>query len=392
MVEAGEVIETPDHHGSHQNLLWDTVDASPKTAGLDAIIVPTVRPAAYLDEAAHLALALECPLVTLHSGKWTSVDKASQRLPPGVDLIAIDVPDVTQLRLPDLETSRLLSGTIFATRTDTSAKRNLGLMLAYMLNWSRVLFFDDDIRVSDLSSLHQATGLLDTHRAAGLVVSYYPDHSVVCHAYRMVGGDQKPFIGAGALAAEIKRESSFFPDIYNDDWFYLLNARKGLCQVAAVGTATQWRYDPFRTPQRAREEEFGDVLAEGVFWILDHGGSVSDAGMSHWVQFLDKRRRFIEHVLFRVSRSGISAADRDRMIEALRASLRQLAQIKPEMCCDYLQAWESDRERWQHHLNRLPVNGSRHEALRLLARRGGPALRWCTRNDKQPPHTAASIS
>lgn len=378
------MIETPDHHGSHQNLLWEAQDTPSHTAELDAIIVPTVRPAAYLAAAAQLAMDMKCPLITLHSGKWTSSGVALRRLRAGVDLIAIDVPETSYLRLPDLETSRLLSGTVFASRTDTSAKRNLGLMLAHMLGWSRVLFFDDDIRVSQPSSLKQAAGLLDTYHAAGLVVSHYPDHSVVCHAYRMVGGHQKPFIGGGALATETKRSNSFFPGIYNDDWFYLLDTKKGLRQVAATGTATQWPYDPFLTPRRAREEEFGDVLAEGVFWILDRGGSVSDADLSHWAQFLDRRRRFIEHVLLLVSGSDINPADRGRMMEALRAALRQLAYIKPELCRGYLEAWASDRDRWQQHLNRLPVQRSRPEALRLLARRGGPPLKWRTRNDEEP--------
>ena len=69
---------TPDHHGSHRNLLWASVDLDP-ASDIDAIIVPTARRPAYLDNAATLARALSCPLVTLHS----NVDQragAAQRL------------------------------------------------------------------------------------------------------------------------------------------------------------------------------------------------------------------------------------------------------------------------------------------------------------------------
>jgi hypothetical protein len=126
--------EALDHHGSHRDLLWDSADHSPTRQRIDAIIVPTARPPAYLTEAADLAQALDCTLVTLHS-KWTTAAKAAERLPRSVDLIAIDVPDPAQLRLPAWETSRLLAGTVFARRSDLSAKRNLGLILSHRLGW-----------------------------------------------------------------------------------------------------------------------------------------------------------------------------------------------------------------------------------------------------------------
>src|ERR1700722_5430159 len=96
--------ETPDHHGSHRKLLWPADDTGKKRE-IDAIIVPTARTPAYLDSAAELARSLACTLVTLHSKRWTSAAGAAQRL-RNVDLIAVDVPDPAQLRLPDWETSR----------------------------------------------------------------------------------------------------------------------------------------------------------------------------------------------------------------------------------------------------------------------------------------------
>src|SRR5579859_4934248 len=102
---------TPDHHGSHQSLVW-SADEPVRPAKVDAIIVPTARPAAYLKEAARAALHLRCPLVTLHSGKWTCAGHADRHTDPRVDLIAIDVPEPAQLRLPELETSRLLADTV----------------------------------------------------------------------------------------------------------------------------------------------------------------------------------------------------------------------------------------------------------------------------------------
>jgi hypothetical protein len=36
-------------------------------------------------------------------------------------------------------------------------------------------------------------------------------------------------------------------------------------------------YEPFRTTDRARGEELGDCLAEGIYALLDDGGKVGDA-------------------------------------------------------------------------------------------------------------------
>lgn len=383
--------ETPNHHGSHRRLIW-SADSSPiPQAKVDAIIVPTARPVAYLDEAARVAVRLDCPLVTLHSKKWTSAEAAIGYLPEWVDLIAVDVPGPAQLRLPEFETSRLLERTIFRRRIDLSAKRNVALMLSHMLGWERVVFLDDDIRVPDPGDFSRAVGQLDIHTAVGLGIDGFPDNSVVCHAFRDVGGKQETFIGGGALAVEVKRNRSFFPDLYNDDWFYVLDAGKRLQPVATVGQVIQKPYDPYR-PDRARNEEFGDVLAEGTFWLLDQGKTASDGDLPHWREFLDRRRRFIEDVLTMVERDlRIEMAQRGRMIEALKASLGRRALIKPELCVDYLRAWVTDQERWQRHIQgvRQQPKLGREWALRSLGRKGGTPLTWYTRQSSSAPEWSA---
>jgi hypothetical protein len=362
---------------------------------IDAIIVPTARRPAYLAEAARLALALDCTLVTLHSKEWTSAAKAVQRLPRSVDLIAIDVPDSSRLRLPNWETSRLLTRTVFdrARRTDLSTKRNLGLALSRLLGWSRVLFLDDDITGVNPADVSRASGLLDMYSAVGLHIGGFPDHSVVCHAYRQAGGTQQAFIGGGALTVQVERSNSFFPDIYNDDWFFLLGD-KGLRRVAVTGEVQQYPYDPFRNPDRARAEELGDTLAEGIYWLLDQGRSIPDADRAHWARFLVKRKQFIENVLDMVKRdSTLEPSDKARRIEALKGSLGRLARITPELCEDYLRAWAADRQRWHRHLQKFPswhmqqhsVLEQRQRALAALSRPGAPPL---SSQLSQPPRNS----
>jgi hypothetical protein len=392
--------ETPYHHGSHRGLLWAADDPSLAPCGIDAIIVATARPPAYLDQSARLAESLDCPLVTLHSTKWTSAVKAAQRLPRAVDLIAIDVPDPAHLRLPRWETSRLLAGTVFARPTDLSAKRNIAMIFGRMLGWSRVLFLDDDITKLNPDDVRRASGLLDTHNAVGLHVGGFPDHSVVCHAYLQGGGDQQSFIGGGALAVHLERNSSFFPDIYNDDWFFLLDGDKGIQSVGVTGAVEQYPYDPFRSPDRARAEELGDVLAEGIYWLLDQNKSIIDADRAHWARFLGKRKQFIERVVRMVEQDdAIGPADKERRVAALKGSLGRLARITPELCESYLRAWIFDRQNWGRYLQKpfirkvqqLPADQRSQKALALLSRPGVPPL-TCQFGAQRCPSRPAPMS
>jgi hypothetical protein len=369
-------IDTPYHHGSHQDLLWSPLNSSQVSPGVDAIFVPTIRRPAYLAEAAALAHALGTTLVTLHSGKWTTAADAAQCISADVDLIAIDVPEPARLRLPDWETSKLLNRTIFARRTDLSTKRNLALLFSHMLGWSRILFLDDDITGLKPDDVREASGLLSTYNAVGMQVGGFPDHSVVCHAYRQAGGKQKSFIGGGALAVEVKRSKSFFPDIYNDDWFFLLDGSKWLQPIAVRGQVIQQPYDPFRTPDRARAEELGDVLAEGIYWLLDQDRSFHEADQDHWRTFLDMRRQFIERVLAMVEKITLEPHEKGRRIAALKGSLGRLALITPSLCEEYLRAWTIDRERWRRHIELVPTRQQRASALAALSRRGSTRLTW----------------
>ena len=377
--------EPPDHHGSHRELLWSGNHVQSRR--IDAIIVPTARPPAYLEAAAGLASELDCTLVTLHSKQWTSAAKAAQRLPKSLDLIAIDVPDPALLRLPRFQTSQWAAHKIFPRQpsrppTDLSAKRNLGIVLSRLLAWSRVLFLDDDITELNRDDVLRAGGLLDTHNAVGLHVCGFHDHSVVCHAYRDAGGSQEAFIGGGALAVHVQRSTSFFPEIYNDDWFFLLDGDKGIQPAAVTGQVRQYPYDPFRNPERARAEEFGDVLAEGIYWLLDQHLSITDADQAHWARFLDKRRQFIDRVLAMVASSDLDSAQKARRIAALKGSLGRLALITPQLCVNYLRAWRSDRQEWQRYVEELPVGLDRERALTWLSSDGAPPLSWQPRRDR----------
>jgi hypothetical protein len=316
---------------------------------VDAIVVPTARPSVYLQNAVDLSARLGCTLVALCSN-LASVHRAERRAwAAGIEFVAIDTARLPRALIPAFSTTKILANTPFERRQDLSLKRNLGLLLARLAGWERIVFLDDDITVPRPDDLCDAVSLLDTYAGVGLRIGGFPDNSVVCHAYRHVGGAQDTFVGGGALAVGAASMTSFFPNIYNEDWFFLLNNVQ-LRPTALTGSAIQAPYDPFANSMRARAEEFGDTLAEGVYWLLDRGRRVQDADLAYWRDYLQTRRQLIRDIIARID-PGI--AERDRMVAALQAALGRSELISPQLCVDYLRAWRIDRSRWRKHVETL---------------------------------------
>jgi hypothetical protein len=352
------------HHGSHTALLRPAETTLEPPAGEGAIVVPTARPHTYLREVADLARRLDMRLLLLCS-RWADASRAvDQDFMSGVKVIAADVNEL--VRLPEFETTRLLAGKKFAQRTDISLKRNIGLAVAHMLGLSHVLFLDDDIRVDHADDVRQAAALVRRFAAVGLTNAGFPDNSVVCHAFRAVGGRQDQFIGGGAMMVPGDRIASFFPSIYNEDWFFLLNDDDWIGQVTSIGKVDQKWYDPFRDPDRARGEELGDTIAEGIYALLDDGKRVRDADLEYWRGYLAVRRELIAEVLERVEHATLPEADRGRIKAALKGAWGRQKYITAELCRDYVRAFVRDRASWRDYLAKLPTGVSTEAAFAHL--------------------------
>jgi glycosyltransferase involved in cell wall biosynthesis len=316
---------------------------------LDAILVPIAHDTAELKKAIGFAARLGCVLVAFCSHEASAAEAVRLAEGRGVELVAIDIDGMPADLLPAFATTDVLREAGFSYPKDTSAKRNLGLVVARFAGWERVVFLDDDIHLPDPADLERAALLLDRYEAVGLEIGDFPDNSVVCHAHRQTRGEQTTFIGGGALAVGTEAMSSFFPQIYNEDWFFLLDGDR-LRPSTIVGAVEQTRYDPFQTDERARIEEFGDSLAEGVFWLLDQGEGPAGATEGFWREFLDHRWRFIGEIIGRIERIGIPPERAGPMRAALEAARRESERITPSLCVDFLTAWQDDRERWRSHL------------------------------------------
>ncbi len=339
-------------HTSHRGLLTQS-KARGADVSLDAIIVPNGRPAQYLEQAIAAAKQHDALLVVLCSKLATASSAAVEAKRAGAQVVAIDTDPLPAGLVPELATDRLLRSSRYNRNTDTGLKRNLGLLIAVLAGWERIFFLDDDIELRCPEDLAEAAGLLqDDLPIVGLANGGMPDNSVVCHALRDVGEEQDTFIGGGALAVGAAAFESFFPDIYNEDWFFLMDGVQ-LRPTAVSGRAIQRPYDPYQSVVRARGEELGDTLAEGIFGLLDSGRGLAAADDRYWAAFLHDRRRIIRDVIKRVQESAIEPARKVRMVAALDAGFRRSQLISPEFCVRYIRAWQADCVRWRGHLDEL---------------------------------------
>lgn len=334
------------HHGSHRPLLTRVVTAPPAKR-CDAIIVPSSRPVGSLTNAVELARTTNSALLVLCSGRSRAGEVAALSR-PDAPVTAIDLTG-TDGTLPALTTTDLYRSTGFQPPGDIARKRNLGLVVARAAGWERVLFLDDDIEVPYPADLGAVAAVADGFHAVGLDNTGFQDNSVVCHAYRYIGGRQDTFIGGGAMMVRPHMTESFFPEIYNEDWLFLLQ-RTALGRVASHGAMFQHPFDPFDHPGRAASQEFGDVIAEGIYWLLDNGSPIRHADASYWRAALERRRQLINHINVRMISAPDPQGQRGRILASLHAARQANAAITAELCSRYMRAWHQDRAVWRQYL------------------------------------------
>jgi hypothetical protein len=383
------------HLSTHRKLVSQTEQLAPRTTlVLDAIVVPASRPAENLEQAITLARALHCALLILCSHKVKTADVHSLLARRSFsDAIVISVPDNYRhdlLEFPALAGIKddLPIACSWYT-TDLSTKRNVGLILARMLGWRRIFFLDDDIRDINPFDVQSTVSMLGSYPTAGMRVSKFPDNSAVCHAHRATGGLQDVFITGAALAVDCQQSTGFFPDIYNEDWlFFFDNASRGQLG-SSVHEVTQLRYDPFAEPDRAAWQEFGDVLAEGLYGLLDHDMGVEYATSEYWSYFLAARQRFLEAI---IRRSGTAKRQiREQLLFSVEAALKCSIKIEPGLLERYVRLWRRDLSDWEQRVARIGQMSSLEVALKELGLEPS-AGDWATHVAPPGPRTLSEES
>jgi hypothetical protein len=353
----------PGQHESHAGLL-DESRRAPAQARFEAIIVPTYRPVRRLRSCIDLARRTETPLIVVCSRAVHQDEVIKRAARANVEAFAFDLPPDNRLGT-DFATSddEELSAASPGWNRDLSMKRNLGLILARLLGWDKLMFLDDDILNVSEDDVRALAAALEDHRVSALIPKKFPDNSVVCHAHRLGGGDQDVFASASGIGVRCDRELAFFPNVYNEDWFFFAD-EAARHKIAKVGESHQRRYNPYDRGRAAREE-FGDLLAEGLYRRLDNGQGIWDVDADYWREFIKLREEFHEGVTIGLghTRHWYKAF---RARSSVRAAQDQLANITPELCQKFVRLWRDDRDRWRSHLAGLPPCDSIAAAFQYL--------------------------
>ncbi|MFI5064498.1 MAG: hypothetical protein ACHP9Z_11045 [Streptosporangiales bacterium] len=381
-------------HNTHDKLVGraGAPTTPPGLRRLDAIIVPASRPAANLDSAISLARAVDSRLLILCS-RDTEAAAVHQLLDSRLftQAVVIDLPPEYTHPLIDFATTGLVSAADMpkacaARNTDLSMKRNLGLVIARMLDWQTIFFMDDDIRDINPAHLVSTVAMLGRYRAVGMRVASFPDNSVVCHAHRETGEFQDVLVSGSALAVDCTAPLSFFPDVYNEDWlFFYDDVAAGRLGCSGLN-ATQLRYDPFADPTRATGQEFGDVLAEGLYALLHQGRGSDSATREYWQEFLEARREFLAAIIDRADAAPPHV--RDEIVAAVQAAHKCSLDMAPDKCARYVEEWRRDVKRWQKAFSAVPRGLTVSEALRqldLTAAADGGMVRGISQSPHEEP-------
>ncbi len=345
------------HIESHAALLHPQAGTATGLPGprrrLDAIVVPTIRPRS-LGTAIALAGDIDCALVVLSTTPEQAAQATQECAILGGNVLVTYMPPGDD-KMPVLLTSEHPENDIEPScHVDIARKRNAGLLLARLCDWRTVMFLDDDIREVRGNVASGAAALTARFQAVGFKIGHYPDNSVVCHAHRLAGGAQDVFPGGGALLVDVARTDTLFPPIYNEDWLFLFDAAQRR-SVTVAGTLSQVEYQPFARPRRAASEEFGDVIAEGLYRLLHEGGDVTHATHAYWRSTLQRRFRLIDHIADRLLLRQEGAQLTEYALMSLAAARKRLAGITELACLSFVRAWRTDVDVWQQNLADLPV-------------------------------------
>jgi hypothetical protein len=380
------------HISCHRDLLGrPTVAHEPPADGdtVDAVVVPTCRRPVpkRIQHAARLALKTDASLVVLCSQDASSREVNAHLAGfPRDRLAVVDLPSEYEFPFVGLRTHatgwRQLAGT-----ADTGLKRTIGLALSRLVGWTRVVFLDDDVRGVQCPDLHALLRELNDDDEPCDVAGWAfvankrghrtgaSDNSVMCHAYRLTGGAQCTFMGAGLIAVRTDRDLPFFPMTFNEDWVFFLEAMlRGSGRVRLIGDHTQDAFDPFDDPMRAVRQEFGDVLGEGLYRNLresrernppmdarDYWDEVSSP--AYWSRMITLRRTFAQLLEIRLMKFLTEARTRHDIVMAHKA-MAAMASVRaamaivdpnwPEHLASFVREWRADMGDWQRWWQRAP--------------------------------------
>jgi hypothetical protein len=109
------------------------------------------------------------------------------------------------------------------------------------------------------------------------------------------------------------------------------------------------------------EEEFGDIVGEGLIGQVHIGPLDPARSPSFWSEFLDRRADFMAATANACRRSEREDAGLALAVLDTAGSVRSC--LSPMMLAEYVRAWWSDRITWRRHLSGIRTRDDLPSAL-----------------------------
>lgn len=319
-----------------------------------------------------------------HEAKRQDVAHLTQQF-TGLKWLAVDGPfDIESATLP--EPSSELDR---PSSWDLAFKRNFGLQLARLMGWPSIMFVDDDVEIQDDHLFKQIDIMQSGAKVVASNARHEADQSVVVGAFLETYGPTvvDSYMSSQAILIDMREDVlGFYPQVYCEDWFFLMPYLLMDGHAAWAGSIPQRAYNRFTT-RRAKHEEEGDLLAEGMLRLVEKVTSdnpdatfhqrlkelIKLADKSYWEQQILHRAMVIQGLISDTNRRFPSRKSA-HIKTALRASLATLIGdedhdgVRPQAAVEWVQKWSEDVLLWQKRLRTLtPVPlGDINEALRRL--------------------------
>lgn len=215
---------------------------------------------------------------------------------------------------------------------DLPVKRNFALLHAIQNKFEHILLIDDDIEGISKKICNKGIAALESNNISGCLVEGFADTSVIGHIEQKYGEPYFPFLSGNFLFINPSKAESFFPLIYNEDWLFMvpsINQNK----VSAVDVIFQKSYDPFDDICRIKLQEFGEVIAEGIFELISQSRFEDRYSEQFWNEYLNYRKSYVEELLLQADK---------KYVPFIKESLMISEKIKAIHCIEFIRDWEED--------------------------------------------------
>ncbi len=135
--------------------------------------------------------------------------------------------------------------------------------------------------------------------------------------------------------------NGFFPNIYNEDWIFMLPHifRRSIC---SFGSIFQLPYKPFNEPNRVTFQEFGEIIAEGLYTLAKIKNYERRHDPRVWENEIIERRQTWIFLKDRLHKS--------KYRQIIDLALKSNTEITPVDCVTFIENWETDIATWNRFL------------------------------------------